>query len=207
MFGVAWMTCVGGSRLTIFGRMLGFSDFDFGVLAAIPFLARFGQLIATILIERTGLRKYQFIDCALIHRMLWLAMAAIPLMLPIPSRWGVRMMLVMLGVSWFAMALATPAWVTWMGDLIPSDQSRTLITSGVYSRTRNPMLFGYLLCLCGLGLLEGSLSSAFLLPLIYLGVWLAWIKLREEPALERRFGEGYSRYREEIPFLIPRLCG
>jgi protein-S-isoprenylcysteine O-methyltransferase Ste14 len=94
-----------------------------------------------------------------------------------------------------------------LGDLIPSDQSRALVTSGVYSRTRNPMLFGYLLCLCGLGLLEGSSSSAFLLPLIYLGVWVVWIRLREEPALERRFGEGYSRYREEIPFLIPRLCG
>jgi protein-S-isoprenylcysteine O-methyltransferase Ste14 len=93
-----------------------------------------------------------------------------------------------------------------LGDLIPSDQSRVLVTSGVYSRTRNPMLFGYFLCLCGLGLLEGSLSSAFSLPLIYLGVWLAWIKLREEPALERRSGEWYSRYREEIPFLIPRLC-
>ena len=94
-----------------------------------------------------------------------------------------------------------------LGDLIPSDQSRTLITSGVYSRTRNPMLFGYLLCLCGLGLLEGSSSSAFLLPLIYLGVWVVWIRLREEPALERRFGEGYRRYWEETPFLIPRLRG
>jgi protein-S-isoprenylcysteine O-methyltransferase Ste14 len=94
-----------------------------------------------------------------------------------------------------------------LGDLIPSDQSRALIVTGVYSKTRNPMLFGYFLFLCGLGLLEGSLSSAFLLPLIYMGVWLAWIKLKEEPALERRFGVEYRRYREEIPFLIPRLRG
>jgi protein-S-isoprenylcysteine O-methyltransferase Ste14 len=92
-----------------------------------------------------------------------------------------------------------------LGDLIPSDQSRALIITGVYSKTRNPMLFGYLLCLCGLGLLEGSLGSAFLLPVLYLGAWLTWIKLREEPALEKRFGEEYGRYREETPFLIPRL--
>jgi protein-S-isoprenylcysteine O-methyltransferase Ste14 len=94
-----------------------------------------------------------------------------------------------------------------LGDLIPSEQSRDLITSGVYYRTRNPMLFGYLVCLCGLGLLEASPSSAFFLPLLYLGVWVGWIKLKEEPALERRFEEEYRRYRDETPFLIPRFRG
>ena len=33
-----------------------------------------------------------------------------------------------------------------LGDVFPEDQTTELITTGVYSQTRNPMLFGYLLC-------------------------------------------------------------
>ena len=55
MFGTVWMSCVAGSRLTIFARMLGFNNFHFGLLAAVPFVATLGQLVATVLIERTGL--------------------------------------------------------------------------------------------------------------------------------------------------------
>lgn len=119
VLGITWMACIGGSRVNIFGRMLGFTDFDFGMLAAVPFIARFGQLIATILIEQTGLRKYQFIQCGVVHRILWLGLSAIPVLLPIPSRWGVWAMLAVIAMSWFAAALSMPAWVTWMGDLIP----------------------------------------------------------------------------------------
>ena len=92
-----------------------------------------------------------------------------------------------------------------LGDLIPSDQSEALVRDGVYSMTRNPMLFGYLLALSGGGLLTSSFSTAFVFPLLYTALWTAWIKGREEPALERRFGDEYRRYREETPFLVPRL--
>lgn len=92
-----------------------------------------------------------------------------------------------------------------LGDLIPSDQSEVLVLEGVYSMTRNPMLFGYLLSLSGVGLLIQSFSTAFIFPFIYTALWTAWIKGREEPALERRFGDEYQRYREETPFLVPRL--
>jgi len=92
-----------------------------------------------------------------------------------------------------------------LGDLIPSDQTEALVVEGVYSMTRNPMLFGYLLALSGGGLLLRSFSAAFVAPLLYAALWTAWIKGREEPAMEERFGDEYRRYREETPFLIPRL--
>jgi MFS family permease len=119
MAGVIWMTIVAGSRTTIFGRMLGFNDFHFGLMGALPFLATFGQLPAAILIERSGLRKFQFIYCMTISRALWLLVAAIPLFVPIPSPWAVWTMLAILAVSWFLSSLAAPAWWSWMGDLIP----------------------------------------------------------------------------------------
>jgi len=119
MFGIAWMTCVGGSRMNIFARMLGFDDWHFGLLAALPYLATFGQLFATILIERTGLRKYQFIYCMVVSRLLWLAVAGIPLVMPVPGQLAVWLMLSVLLCASFLAALGGPAWFTWMGDLIP----------------------------------------------------------------------------------------
>jgi protein-S-isoprenylcysteine O-methyltransferase Ste14 len=92
-----------------------------------------------------------------------------------------------------------------LGDLIPSDQSKVLLIEGVFSMTRNPMLFGYLLALSGVGLLILSFSATFIFPLLYTALWTAWIKVLEEPALERRFGDEYRRYREETPFLVPKL--
>ncbi len=124
-FGVVWMVCVMGSRMNIFGRMLGFSNFHFGLLTSLAFLATFGQLIAAIWIERTGLRKRQFLYYGSIHRMLWLVVAAIPLiaLIPgvpgLPAPWAIWTMMIAILASKFAEALMAPAWWTWMGDLIP----------------------------------------------------------------------------------------
>ncbi len=92
-----------------------------------------------------------------------------------------------------------------LGDLIPSQQSKRLITTGVYSYTRNPMLLGYLLALSGLGYAIRSPSATLILPAIYTLVWTAWIKGHEEPRLESRFGDEYLEYRAATPFLFPRL--
>jgi protein-S-isoprenylcysteine O-methyltransferase Ste14 len=92
-----------------------------------------------------------------------------------------------------------------LGDLVSSEQSTTLITGGIYARTRNPMLLGYLMALLGLGLVSRSVGASLVLPGAYTAIWTAWIKLREEPALEERFGEEYLDYRERTPFLVPGL--
>jgi protein-S-isoprenylcysteine O-methyltransferase Ste14 len=89
-----------------------------------------------------------------------------------------------------------------LGDVISSDQSIHLVTEGVYEKTRNPMLFGYLLALCGLGLLAQSPSFSLILPSFYLGLWIFWQKKREEPFLEKRFGEKYLLYINKTPFLL-----
>ena len=144
MFGVVWMACIAGSRMTIFARMLGFNNFHFGLLAAVPFIATLGHLVATVLIERTGLTKHQFLQFGTASRLLWLAVAAIPpaAMLPflpdLPAAWAAPTMLVIILASSFLAAMANPAWLTWMGDLIPrrirgrymADRSR--ITTGVH---------------------------------------------------------------------------
>ena len=119
MFGVVWLACVSGSHVKVFARMLGFNDFAFGLMAALPFLATFAQILASLLIERTGLLKFQFLQCATIHRLCWLAVAAIPLVMPLPSTGATAALLLILAASSLMNALAAPAWLTWMGRLIP----------------------------------------------------------------------------------------
>jgi len=131
MMGVVWMFAVTGSRLNLFGRMLGFNDFHFGMLTALTFLATFAQLAATILVERSGLKKHQFLFCGLISRFLWIVIAAVPLVFPLPSIWAVWSMLTLVLISSLMLSLATPAWHTWMGDLIPRR------IRGRYFATRN----------------------------------------------------------------------
>ncbi len=91
-----------------------------------------------------------------------------------------------------------------LGDLLPGDQSTTLITTGIYSQTRNPMLFGYLLCLIALGIFLESISTTLIIPAIFILLWTIWLKKMEEPALETRFGDKYRKYRIKTPFLVPR---
>ncbi len=91
-----------------------------------------------------------------------------------------------------------------LGDVLPGNQSTELVTGGVYRSTRNPMLFGYLLCLVALGVALSSVTMSFIIPSIFVVLWGVWLKKREEPGLEARFGEPYREYRRRTPFLVPR---
>ncbi len=114
-----WIVMVRGAHTVAFCRMLGFNDLAFGFWSAAPFLAMFLQPITSIMIERTGLRKYQFIIFATIHRLMWIAVAAVPLFLPIPSQLAVWAVLFIVAISSVLASFSNPAWWPWMGDLIP----------------------------------------------------------------------------------------
>ena len=90
------------------------------------------------------------------------------------------------------------------GDVAEDAQSSKLVTEGLYSYTRNPMLLGYGLFIIGLGLYFGSFTTAFILSTLLVAAVSLWIKNREEPELVKRFGQEYVRYRENTPFIIPR---
>ncbi len=116
--GIIWMTCISGSWMNSFRRMLGFNDFHFGLMQAAPFISAFGTLVATVLIERTGLRKFQFVFTMGAARLVWVVIAAIFFFLPgtVVGRW---LVLAALAATWTLASLGMPAWHVWMGDLIP----------------------------------------------------------------------------------------
>lgn len=91
------------------------------------------------------------------------------------------------------------------GALDEEAKTKFLVTNGIYSYTRNPIVFGYMLLPLGMGLLFRSLGMAILFPALILIIMIIRIKKWEEPDLEKRFGEKYLEYKHKTPFLFPRV--
>jgi len=89
------------------------------------------------------------------------------------------------------------------GTLAPWAPTKNLVVSGLYRRTRNPMISGVLIALLGESILFSSLSifAWFILSLI--GNHIYFIK-SEEPGLIARFGDEYRIYMDHVPRWIPR---
>jgi len=109
-------------------------------------------------------------------------------------------------------------WITWSHSFIvfvgrgspveafgrALEPTRQLVTSGPYAYLRHPMVFGVLWVLLGIAFYIGSISGLILAPILGLIAW-AYLVTWEERGLERRFGEEYIRYRDNVRALIPHL--
>jgi len=91
------------------------------------------------------------------------------------------------------------------GEVKRQTQSTRLVTTNLYACCRNPMTFGYSLLPCGMGILFRSLAMAVLIPAVIFSAMIIWLRLWEEPRLERRFGQAYRDYERRTPFLVPRF--
>jgi protein-S-isoprenylcysteine O-methyltransferase Ste14 len=106
------------------------------------------------------------------------------------------------GVLFGTLGLAS---ILWAADLFriagtpikPFKQSTTLVTSGVYRITRNPMYLGMTLILLGTALLLGSIAAFLPIPLF---VWQVRRKfvLPEEAFLGNLFGQQYLEYKARV---------
>ena len=79
-----------------------------------------------------------------------------------------------------------------------------LVTQGAYGVVRHPVYLGAFLIWLGLGV--GFLSPAVLgIVILYvIPAYLLYVR-DEEAMLEGAFGDGYRRYRQAVPRLVPRL--
>lgn len=73
------------------------------------------------------------------------------------------------------------------------EQSESLVVSGVYRYSRNPMYVGFLLVLCAWGLWLGNLPALLFLPAFVLYMNRFQI-VPEERFMADKFGEDYTSY-------------
>lgn len=100
-----------------------------------------------------------------------------------------------IAVALFAWAIAT---VTRAGSNVPTNKPTTsIVDTGPYRFTRNPIYLGMMLGLAGLAIAFDSFW--LLLTLVPFAFVIRYgVVAREEAYLERKFGEFYRRYRIRV---------
>ncbi|ORT52738.1 hypothetical protein ST37_00020 [Vibrio sp. qd031] len=77
------------------------------------------------------------------------------------------------------------------------ESSGSLVRSGIYQYSRNPMYLGFLLFLFAFGILLGDVKSLFIVPLFFSYMTIFQI-IPEERALQGLFGNEYKQYQREV---------
>lgn len=105
-----------------------------------------------------------------------------------PAIVALGIMLVLLGV--FGLARARTA-------IIPHHEVRTVVSTGIYGHTRNPIYLGFLVTYLGTALWRGDLWPLLTLP-FGLGLLKHFVIDLEEAHLQRKFGRHYEEYQRRV---------
>jgi protein-S-isoprenylcysteine O-methyltransferase Ste14 len=89
------------------------------------------------------------------------------------------------------------------GTIMPWDPTRKLIVAGIYQHVRNPMILSIIMIQVGETIFFTSPGIA-VLAVIFFAVNTIYFIFSEEPGLEKRFGQEYIEYKENVPRWIPR---
>lgn len=89
-------------------------------------------------------------------------------------------------------------YVAGLGTLAPWSPPKRLVKVGLYRVSRNPMYIAVIWILSGWAIGFGSLVLALYAVAVAILFHLR-VVLREEPRLEREFGEAWLRYRADVP--------
>ena len=90
------------------------------------------------------------------------------------------------------------------GTIVPIDAPRSLVRTGIYRFSRNPIYVGYVAILVADFIRNGQLGR-LIYVLIFFACIQAMIVFLEEPGLRKRFGSEWNDYAASVPrWLGPR---
>lgn len=129
--------------------------------------------------------------------MLAISRLAPQLALPLAVRWGIAVILLMLGLAVsIAGVLVFRRARTTLNPTRP-DEASALVSSGIYQMTRNPMYLGLLLVLAGWSALLASVWALWIVAGFVLYMNRFQIK-PEERVLSQLFGDEYTAYKARV---------
>jgi len=179
--------------MNIFERM---ADFNFRIAAGNEKKRRIYSVVTAILF--VGLLLLFFLAGVLTDK--WLNLPSINYF-----PWTFVLALILIAVGLIPTSWSLIQFMRNRGSPVPTDPPRKLITTGLYSYCRNPMLLGAFLILFGISILIGSLSATvFYIPLLIVLLYLQVVKV-EEKDMELKFGREYLEYKSRVPRFIPRI--
>lgn len=93
---------------------------------------------------------------------------------------------------------------TWSSLYISGRKTSTLVESGPYSTTRNPLYLFSLIGTAGIGLATGSLLILLLLTLSF-GLYYPFVIRSEEEGLRKIHGAAFDAYAARVPRFFPKI--
>jgi len=153
-----------------------------------------------------------------VRTLVWFVVVSLPLLAGFP--WAVRYgfegpfvwrgsLLQWMGIWLVANGAALAFWCVRLftgpghGTPVPWDPPKAFVALGPYRFVRNPMMLGVFLVLGGQAALYESRAVCGYFLLIMAAAVL-FVRVWEEPGLERRFGQAYLAYKHRVPRWIPR---
>lgn len=153
-FGSVWVTATAGAPLALYAKSLNASEFQFGLLSALPFIASLASMPASVLTDRTGARKRIFLWGLYLQRLLWVPIAVLPLLVvwlygTAASARAMSLFLILVLLMHMGQAVGGPAWMSWMSDIVPERIRGTYFSRrrqlGILSAIPVAVLVGWLL--------------------------------------------------------------
>jgi MFS family permease len=114
----AMTTLTGGTFLVAMALLLGASNFEIGVLAALPTFTNIFQLLSIWLVGKFNNRRLVAVGCALLARIPLLVIG----ILTLTAAAKVGLLMSFLFFYYAFGSIAGPSWNSWMKDLVPEDQ-------------------------------------------------------------------------------------
>ena len=107
----------GGAFLVSLALLMGASNFQIGLIAALPTLGNLFQLLAIWLVHRFANRRAITVTSLTFSRLPLLLIASLPFLFP--AEMGIYLLIGFLFVHHFFGAIAGTSWSSWMKDLVP----------------------------------------------------------------------------------------
>jgi protein-S-isoprenylcysteine O-methyltransferase Ste14 len=106
---------------------------------------------------------------------------------------GVGLLIFSLGVTVSAARLFSKAGT----GIVPFSESTSLVISGAYRYTRNPMYLGMFLCLVSVSLIVNNLLGLLVL-LVFFRIIRDRFVIKEEAQMEETFGADYLAFKQKV---------
>jgi protein-S-isoprenylcysteine O-methyltransferase Ste14 len=90
-----------------------------------------------------------------------------------------------------------------LGTPAPVAPTEHLVIGGLYRHIRNPMYVAVVACVVGQAGVFGE-PALLLYAAALLTIFVAFVRLYEEPTLQQRYGADYDAYRQAVPGWWPR---
>ncbi|RMG55601.1 MAG: MFS transporter, partial [Acidobacteria bacterium] len=120
-FASVYAVLTGGFFLTGFALSLGATEWEIGLLAALPFVANWFQFVGSYLVQRMGRRAPVCVWTATTARLLWLLVALLPFSRRSHEDWIIWGLMVLVATSYFLGAISAVAWLSWIADVVPEN--------------------------------------------------------------------------------------